>query len=46
MQETEIGSLPKHIHLFHQGYKDLDPENRDALCSQVVEDRLVSCSQI
>jgi hypothetical protein len=45
MQEAEIGSLPKPIHLFHQGYKGLDPENSHALCSQVAEDRLVSCSQ-
>jgi hypothetical protein len=25
-------------------YKGLDPEHPDALCSQVAEDRLVSCS--
>jgi hypothetical protein len=43
MQEAETSSLPKPIDLFHQGYKGSDPENNDALCSQVAEDRLVSC---
>jgi hypothetical protein len=38
MQEVETGSLPKPIHMFHQGYKGSDPENPDALCSQVAED--------
>jgi hypothetical protein len=46
MQEAETGSLPKRIDLFHQGCKGSDPESNDALCSQVAEDRLVSCSQI
>jgi hypothetical protein len=45
MQEAETGSLPKPIALFCQGYKGLDLENTDALCSQVAKDRLVSCSQ-
>jgi hypothetical protein len=45
MQEAETGSLPKPIDLFRQGYKGSDPQNPDALCSQVVEDRMVSCSQ-
>jgi hypothetical protein len=45
MQEAETGSLPRPIHLYRQGYKGLDPKNPDALCSQVAEDRLVSCSQ-
>jgi hypothetical protein len=45
MQEAETGSLPKLIHQFCQGYKGLDPKIPDALCSQVAEDRLVSCSQ-
>jgi hypothetical protein len=44
MQEIEIGSAPKPIQLFHQGYKGSDPEHRDTLCSQVAEDQLVSCS--
>jgi hypothetical protein len=44
MQEVETGSAPKPIQLFHQEFKGLDPENPDALCSQVTEDRLVSCS--
>jgi hypothetical protein len=38
MQKDETGSLPKPIHLFHQWYKRSDPENPDALCSQVAED--------
>jgi hypothetical protein len=45
MQEAKTDSLPKPIHLFCQGYKGSDPENLDALCSQVAEDRLVNCSQ-
>jgi hypothetical protein len=44
MQEAEIGSVPRPIHLYRQGYKGSDPENPDALCSQVAEDQLVSCS--
>jgi hypothetical protein len=44
MQKVVIGSAPKPIQLYHQGYKGSDPENPDALCSQVVEDRLVSYS--
>jgi hypothetical protein len=44
MQKIETGSAPKPIELFRQGYKGLDPEHPDALCSQVAEDRLVSCS--
>jgi hypothetical protein len=44
MQDSEIGSAPKPIQLFHQGYKGLDPEHLDALYSQVAEDRLVSGS--
>jgi hypothetical protein len=44
MQETETGSAPKPIQLFRQGYKGSDPEHPDTLCSQVAEDRLVSCS--
>jgi hypothetical protein len=44
MYEAVIGSAPRPIQLFHQGYKGSDPENHDALCSQVVEDQLVSCS--
>jgi hypothetical protein len=44
MQESETGSAPKPIQLFHEEYKGLDPKNSDALCSQVAEDRLVSCS--
>jgi hypothetical protein len=45
MQEAETSSLPRPIHLFRQGYKGLDPENSDALCSQVAKDQLVRCSQ-
>jgi hypothetical protein len=45
MQEAETDSLPKPIALFCQGYKGSDPENPNALCSQVARDRLVSCSQ-
>jgi hypothetical protein len=45
MQQAETGSLPNHIHLLRQGYKGSDPKNADAVCSQVAEDRLVSCSQ-
>jgi hypothetical protein len=44
MQEAVIDSAPKPIQLYHQGYKGLDPENPDTLCSQVAEDRLVSYS--
>jgi hypothetical protein len=44
MQEAVTSSAPKPIQLYHQGYKGSDPENPDALCSQVAEDRLVSCS--
>jgi hypothetical protein len=44
MQEAETGSAPKPIQLFHHGFKELDPEHPDALCSQVAEDRLVSYS--
>jgi hypothetical protein len=44
MQEIVTVSAPKPIQLYRQGYKGLDPENPDALCSQVAKDRLVSCS--
>jgi hypothetical protein len=44
MQKAETDSLPRPIHLYRQGYKESDPENSDALCSQVAADRLVSCS--
>jgi hypothetical protein len=44
MQEIETGSSPKPIQLFHQGYKGSELEHPDALCSQVAEDRLISCS--
>jgi hypothetical protein len=44
MQEVVTGSAPKPIQLYRRGYKGSDPENPDALCSLVVEDRLVSCS--
>jgi hypothetical protein len=44
MQEIETGYAPKPIQLFLQGYKGSDPEHPNALCSQVAEDRLVSCS--
>jgi hypothetical protein len=44
MQEAVTGSAPKPIQLYHQGYKGSDPENPDALCSQVAKDRLISCS--
>jgi hypothetical protein len=43
MQEAETVSLAKPIDLFHQGYKGSDPQNHDDLCSQLAEDRLVSC---
>jgi hypothetical protein len=39
-----IGSAPKPIQLYGQGYKGSNLENLDALCSHVVEDPLVSCS--
>jgi hypothetical protein len=38
MQEAVTGSTPKPIQLYRQGYKGSDPENSDALCSQVAED--------
>jgi hypothetical protein len=41
MQQAVIGSAPKPIQLYRQGYKGSDPENPDALCSQVTENRLV-----
>jgi hypothetical protein len=44
MQEVVTDSTPKTIQLYRQGYKGSDPENPDALCSQVAEDRLVSYS--
>jgi hypothetical protein len=44
MQEAKIDSSPKLIQLFLQGYKGSDPENPDALCSQMDKNRLVSCS--
>jgi hypothetical protein len=44
MQKDETGFAPTPIQLFCQGYKGLDPKHTDALCSQVAEDRLVSCS--
>jgi hypothetical protein len=44
MQEAVTGSAPKPIQLYRQVYKGSDPENPDALCSQVAKDRLVSCS--
>jgi hypothetical protein len=44
MQKAVIGSAPKPIQLYRQGHKGSDPENPDAMCSQVTEDRLVSCS--
>jgi hypothetical protein len=44
MQEIKTSSAPKPIQLFRQGYKGSYPEHPDALCSQVAEDRLVSCS--
>jgi hypothetical protein len=46
MQEAEIGSLPRPTHLYRQGYKGSNPENPDALCSQVATNWLVSYSQI
>jgi hypothetical protein len=39
-----ISSIPKPIQLYRQGYKGSDPENPDALCSQVAGDQLVSYS--
>jgi hypothetical protein len=36
-------AAPIPIQLFHQWYKGSDPENPDTMCSQVAEDRLVSC---
>jgi hypothetical protein len=44
MQEAVTDSGPKPIQLYRQGYKGSDPENPDAMCSQVAEDRLVSYS--
>jgi hypothetical protein len=44
MQEGETGSTPKLIQLFHHGFKGSDHEHPDTLCSQMAEDRLVSCS--
>jgi hypothetical protein len=44
MQKAVTGSTPKPIQQYRQGYKGLDPENPDTLCSQVAKDRLVSCS--
>jgi hypothetical protein len=38
MHKAETSSLPKPIDLFCQGYKGSDPQNPDAMCSQVVED--------
>jgi hypothetical protein len=38
MQEDKTGSAPKPIQLYRQGYKGLDPENPNALRSQVTED--------
>jgi hypothetical protein len=44
MLESETDSLPKPIELFCQGFEGSDPKHPDTLCSQVVEDRLVSYS--
>jgi hypothetical protein len=44
MQKAITGFASKPIQLYHQGYKGSDPENPDALCSQVAEELLVSCS--
>jgi hypothetical protein len=45
MHESETSSLPRTIHLYHQGYKGSNPKNLDALCSQVATNQFVSCSQ-
>jgi hypothetical protein len=44
MHEAGTGSARIPIDLYHWGYKGSDPEEPDALCSQVAKDRLVSCS--
>jgi hypothetical protein len=38
MQEPKTSSAPRPIHLFHRGYKRLDPEDPDTLCIQAAED--------
>jgi hypothetical protein len=44
MKKAETSFAPVPIDLYHWGYKVSDPEEPDALCSQVAEDRLVNCS--
>jgi hypothetical protein len=39
-----IGPAPKSIQLYRQEYKGSDPESPNTLCSQMAEDRFVSCS--